>query len=101
MRKMGRAEIVSHGTRDQLSIMNDMTVPIHFFEGLTQKQMKFLVLAYENGLFELPARIDLETLAKQVRVARSTYGEHLRKAELQILRNSYPLLKLRSLEHAP
>ena len=68
VRKMGRAEIVSHATKDELTILNDMSIPVHFFEGLTQKQMKYLVTAYESGLFDLPARINLETLAGQANV---------------------------------
>ena len=97
--KAGRVEIVSHRGRDALDALHDLNVvPVHFFEGLTDLQIKAVVAAYEAGLFEVPARTRMDRVAKEVGLSRSTFGEHLRKAELQMLRNSYPFLKLRASE---
>src|SRR5207245_10980155 len=71
------------------------TSPVHLFEGLTARQVHVLVSALEGGLFELPAREKMDRVAARAGVSRSTFGEHLRKAEMQILQNSYPFLKLR------
>ena len=93
--KRAKIEIVSLRERDQLDMLNSLgVVPIHFFGGLTNKQLRAVVTAYENGLFEVPARTKMDKIAKAEGLSRSTYGEHLRKAMLQIVENSYPILKL-------
>ncbi len=51
-----------------------------------------------TGIQVSAARGHLDHIAQGLGVARSTFGEHLRKAQLRLLRNSYPFLKLR--EHA-
>jgi predicted DNA binding protein len=53
------------------------------------------VLAFENGLLDIPAKARMDRVARGEGVSRSTFGEHLRKAQLQLIRNSYPFLKLR------
>ena len=96
VKKSGKAEIVSNRPREHLDVIHDLSVvPVHFFEGLTDRQVHALVSAYEHGLLEIPAKARMERLAKKERISRSTYGEHLRKAQLQLLRNSYPFPKLR------
>jgi predicted DNA binding protein len=95
VRKIGKIEVVSLRERDQLDMLSSLGVaPIHFFGGLTNKQLRAIVTAYENGLFELPARSKMDKVAKAEGLSRSTYGEHLRKAMLQIVENSYPVLTL-------
>jgi len=95
VKKMGRIEIVSLRDREEPDMLNSLgVVPIHFFGGLTNKQLRAIVVAYENGLFEVPARTKMDRIAKAEGLSRSTYGEHLRKAMLQIVENSYPILKL-------
>ena len=96
VRKCGTVEIQSHQPREQLDVVRDLSVvPVHFFGGLTELQVHALVLAFENGLLEIPAKMKMDTVAKGEGVSRSTFGEHLRKAQLQLIRNSYPFLKLR------
>jgi predicted DNA binding protein len=93
----GKVEIISHRGRDALDAVHDLNVvPVHFFEGLTDLQIRSVVAAYEAGLFEVPARTKMDDVARAMGLSRSTLGEHLRKAELQMLRNSYPFLKLRA-----
>jgi len=54
-------------------------------EDLTPKQLKAVNLAIENGYFEIPKKINLEELSKQMKLSRTTFLEHLRKAEKKIL----------------
>jgi predicted DNA binding protein len=70
-------------------------VPVHFFEGLTDRQIHALAVAYENGLFDVPSRDKLDRVALKEGISRSTFGEHLRKAQFRIMKNSYPFLKLK------
>ncbi len=96
IRKHGTVEILAHQPREQLDVVRDLSVvPVHFFGGLTELQVRALVLAFENGLLEIPAKMKMDRVADGEGVSRSTFGEHLRKAQLQLLRNSYPFLKLR------
>ncbi len=96
VRRVGTVEVLSHRSQERLDGIRSIgTVPVHLFEGLTERQVHVLVSAIEGGLFELPAREKMDRIAAREGLSRSTYGEHLRKAETQILRNSYSLLKLR------
>jgi len=96
VKKNGEVEVLSHRARDQLDRIHSLTtIPVHLFEGLTDRQVHILVRAFEGGLFELPVREKMDRVAARAGVSRSTFGEHLRKAEMQILQNSYPFLKLR------
>lgn len=95
VKKIGKIEIISLRDREQLDMLSSLgVVPIHFFGGLTNRQLRAIVTAYENGLFEVPAHTKMDKVAKAEGLSRSTYGEHLRKAMLQIVENSYPVLKL-------
>src|SRR5438552_1419482 len=97
-------DLLSHRARDQLDRIHSLTsIPVHLFEGLTDRQVHILVSALEGSLSELLTREKMDRIAARAGVSRSTFGEHLRKAEMQILQNSYPFLKLRdqSAESAP
>ena len=52
---------------------------------LTGKQKQAFLLAIENGYYEYPRQIELERLAKLMKISLSTFQEHLRKAELRLL----------------
>jgi predicted DNA binding protein len=54
--------------------------------GLTEKQEKAFKLASEEGYYEFPRKTNLHKLAKIAKVSRPTYEEHLRKAEIKILK---------------
>ena len=96
VKKVGEVEVLSHRARDQMDRISALgTVPVHLFEGLTDRQIHVMVKALEGGLFELPATAKMDRVAAREGLSRSTFGEHLRKAETQILRNSYPFLKLK------
>jgi hypothetical protein len=96
IKKTGKVKLLSKRPREQLDMIRDIgVVPVHFFEGLTDHQIHALVAAYENGIFDMPARNKMDRIALKEGISRSTFGEHLRKAQFQIMKNSYPLLKLR------
>jgi predicted DNA binding protein len=94
--KKGEVEVLSLKSLDHMDLMNDVgVVPGLLLEGLTDKQAYVLTCAYEAGLFDVPARIKMDKVADKVGLSRSTFGEHLRKAEYEVLRNLYPFLRLR------
>ncbi|MBU7041855.1 MAG: helix-turn-helix domain-containing protein, partial [Theionarchaea archaeon] len=54
-------------------------------EDLTPQQLKAVNLAIERGYFEIPKKVNLEELSTQMKLSRTTFLEHLRKAEKKIL----------------
>jgi predicted DNA binding protein len=94
--QIGTVEVLSLKARDHTDLMNDVgVVPTHFIEGLTDKQAYVLVTAFEAGLFDVPTRVKMEKVADAIGLSRSTFGEHLRKGEGELMKNLYPFLKLR------
>lgn len=94
--KKGQVEVLSLKSLDHVDLMNDVgAVPGMLLEGLTEKQAHVLTTAYESGLFDVPTRAKMDAVADRIGLSRSTFGEHLRKAEYEVLRNLYPFLKLR------
>lgn len=59
-------------------------IPTIFGE-LTEKQRGALELAFENGYYNYPRKASVEHLARIAKVPRSTFQEHLRKAEAKVL----------------
>jgi predicted DNA binding protein len=62
--------------------------------GLTAKQIDVLTSALERGYFESPARTSAEEMARLAGLSRSTFMEHLRKAEGKLLANVLPILRM-------
>jgi predicted DNA binding protein len=60
--------------------------PISPFSQLTEKQQEVLLAAYKWGYYDIPRKITSEEIAKRLKVADSTVVEHLRKAELRIMK---------------
>ncbi|MGI0131920.1 MAG: helix-turn-helix domain-containing protein [Thermoplasmata archaeon] len=95
-RRLGDVEILSVTDRQGLSSIRDPPVAsVHFFEGLTPRQIRSLVAAYEGGLLDVPTRARWADVARREGLSRSTFGEHLRKAQHRLLANSYAALKSR------
>lgn len=64
--------------------------PLNFFipaifSELTEKQRQVITLAFENGYYSVPRNASVEELAKLANVPRTTFQEHLRKAEAKLL----------------
>ena len=54
----------------------------------TQHQRDALEIARENGYYNFPKKIDLNKLAKKAGLSKSTFREHLKRAEAKVLSNS-------------
>jgi len=96
LRTLGAVEILSISGRARLGAVRDLpAAQVHFFEGLTEKQARCLLAAYEGGLLDVPARSKWGDVARREGLSRSTFGEHLRKGQWRLLENSYSALKNR------
>lgn len=65
-----------------------------FFTGLTDKQIESIVKAYDYGYYASPRDVTTGSVASSLGITRSTYEEHLRKAENKIMEAIIPYLKL-------
>jgi len=64
------------------------------FGQLTEKQLKALLSAVENGYYEIPKRITADALAKKNGQPRSTLEEHIRKAESKVVMAMAPYMMM-------
>lgn len=64
------------------------------FSGLTDKQMDALLTAYAQGYFRFPRGSDLQTIASKEKIGRTTFLEHLKKAENKIITALIPHMQL-------
>ena len=62
--------------------------------GLTDKQVDAIVAAYNNGYYQTPRRVNVQTIADRVRVPRTTLHEHLNKAENKLISSIIPQIQL-------
>lgn len=64
------------------------------FSGLTEKQVHALLTAFAQGYFRYPRGSDLQTIASKENVSRTTFLEHLKKAENKIITALIPHIQL-------
>jgi predicted DNA binding protein len=75
--------------------LSTMTVPLKEILGsLTWKQLDSLMKAIEFGYYEIPSKITIDSIAKRLGLARSTYEEHLRKAEVKVMNALKPYIRI-------
>ncbi|NHN58105.1 MULTISPECIES: helix-turn-helix domain-containing protein [Halorussus] len=88
-------EVLSKTAIAEQQLPHSMLAPVdRLFDDVTDRQLAALQLALENGYYEQPRETSLRDLAAQTSVARSTYEEHLRKAENKLVGNAGAFLRL-------
>jgi predicted DNA binding protein len=64
------------------------------FSDLTEKQLDALLTAYSNGYYSLPRKANVQDIAHKKKVSRTTYQEHLKKAENKLVASLVPYVQL-------
>jgi predicted DNA binding protein len=64
------------------------------FSDLTEKQIDAMMTAFRHGYYNLPRNADIQTIAKKERVPRTTFQEHLKKAENKVVKGLVPYIQL-------
>src|SRR3989449_6478873 len=67
-----------------------------FLHKLTEKQARALLAAYEAGYYEFPRRATTEQVSLSLGIARSTFEQHLNRAEHHVVRAMLPMVRARS-----
>lgn len=93
--QIGKAEVlykksIPEGVTDDSFLISLSSL----FGQLTEKQLKALVAAVEGGYYEIPKRVTTEELARQRRQPRTTFEEHIRKAESKVVHAMAPFMMM-------
>ncbi len=73
---------------DSISVQMFKNTQTSEYDFLTKKQMEVLELAVNRGYYDEGADITLKELADEMDIARSTIGEHLKRAESEVLKRA-------------
>ncbi len=93
--KVSRVEIKGKSVIPRESARGAITVPVDEFLGtLTKKQLEAFITAMQMGYYGMPKGATMDEIASKQGMKRSTYEEHLRKAELKILQAVKPYARL-------
>jgi predicted DNA binding protein len=101
LQKRGPAELVRKRELD-LSVLPTSVYANALFGDLTAKQADALLTAFRFGYYSSPRQVTTEHIASSLGVGRTTYEEHLRKAENRVMAALIPYLQLyATADHPP
>jgi predicted DNA binding protein len=100
LRSLGRAELVLKRELP-LDVLPSSVRTNVLFGGLTAKQAHALVTAHRFGYYASPRPVKTEEIATSLGIGRTTYEEHLRKAENRVITTLIPYLELFSAANRP
>jgi predicted DNA binding protein len=100
LRKQGRAELVRKRELS-LSVLPTSVWTHVLFGDLTAKQAQSLLSAHRFGYYSSPRQVTTEHIAASLGVGRTTYEEHLRKAENRVISALIPYLELFAMSERP
>lgn len=89
----GKTELLSKREID-LNVLPSSVWVNSMFSDLTEKQKNALLKAQQYGYYTSPRNITTDSIAKSMGISRSTFEEHLRKAENKIISTIIPYLRL-------
>lgn len=93
--KVAKLEMESKSVVSRETARGAIAVPVdEFFATLTKRQLAAFIAAMQMGYYGMPKGATIEEIASAQGMKRSTYEEHLRKAELKILRAVRPYARL-------
>ncbi|MDG6898943.1 MAG: helix-turn-helix domain-containing protein [Nitrososphaerota archaeon] len=93
--KVSKVEVENKSVIPRESARGAITVPVDEFLGtLTKKQLEAFIAALQMGYYAMPKSATMDEIAANQGMKRSTYEEHLRKAELKILQAVRPYARL-------
>ena len=88
-------EVVTKKVVDEGTVRESLVITASsLLGGLTPNQAEALVLALDSGYYRVPKKATTEDVAAKVGVPRTTYDEHLRKAESKVMLSVAPYVQL-------
>lgn len=93
--ELGPVEILEKKIVPEKSLRDAFVISMSsVFSDLTDKQVNSLIAALEYGYYQIPKKLTAEEIAHKHHVPRTTFEEHLRKAESKILRAIAPYIRM-------
>lgn len=89
----GRTELLSKREL-RLDVLPSSMWVNSVFSDLTDKQKQALLKAQQYGYYTSPRNVTTDSISRSMGVSRSTFEEHLRKAENKIITSLSPFLRL-------
>jgi len=95
--ELGPVQIIEKKVLPEKSLRDAFVISMSsVFSELTDKQVSSLLSALEYGYYQIPKKMTAEEIAQKHHVPRTTFEEHLRKAESKILRAIAPYVRMYS-----
>lgn len=95
MERMDRFEIVSKRMVEKGSVSDTFVVSTTSLTGgLTENQSVALLVALNSGYYSVPRKVRTLEIAEKLGMKRTTFEEHLRKAESKVLKSVAPYLQI-------
>jgi len=93
--QIGQVRITQKRVAPEKSIRDTFVVSLNsVFSQLTERQVNSLITALEAGYYQIPKKVTTTQIAGRNKVPRTTYEEHLRKAESKVLQAIAPYVRL-------
>ncbi|MCA1814121.1 MAG: helix-turn-helix domain-containing protein [Halobacteriales archaeon] len=93
--KRGKVEMTSKRKLTTGLLAHHFMVPANeLFGDLTPKQAAALSAAVEQGYYRVPRKVRTEDIARRRKVPRTTFEEHVRKAESKIITSAAPYVAM-------
>jgi len=93
LRSLGPVDLISVKTLKAMPIFMDSPEINLLSNSLTEKQISSLNIAYEKGYYDIPRKNTLDDLAEETGVNKSTFSEHIRRAENKFVEHFIKLLQ--------
>lgn len=85
---------VIHKKKLPLNVIRSSLWTSSIFSSFSPRQAESLVMAQLMGYYETPRKVTTGQVARHMKVGRSTFEDHLRKAENVVINSFVPYLKL-------
>ena len=94
LERLGTVKLVSRRALESASTKDTFVVSAAGLLGcLTKRQSLALLVALTQGYYQIPKKVTTDDIARSLGLPRSTYEDHLRKAESKTLNAILPLLQ--------
>ncbi len=95
LHRIGQVKIIQKRVAAEKSIRDTFVVSLNsVFSQLTERQVNSLIAALEAGYYQIPKKATTTEIAGRHKVPRTTYEEHLRKAESKVVQAIAPYVRL-------
>ena len=95
LEKMGELKVIGRKPIRTGPLQHSFVISLNdLFSQMTEKQMHALMQALEAGYYRLPKKVTTERIAQLQNVPRTTFEEHMRKAESKLMSAVAPYVSI-------